>query len=143
MHSGTDHPDREEIPDWPPGPLVDLDQPWADERGSIQPLVDGPMLSASLITSRKGAVRGNHFHLTDWHYCYVLEGCVEYLYRPRGSTAPPDRILASKGTMFFSPPLTEHAMRFPEDSTFLVLSRNPRDQESYEADVVRVQLVEP
>jgi hypothetical protein len=32
-------------------------------------------------------------------------------------------------------------MKFPVDTVFLTLSRNPRDQESYEADVVRVDMV--
>jgi hypothetical protein len=34
-------------------------------------------------------------------------------------------------------------MRFLDDTTFLALSGNPRGQEAYEADVVRVQLIEP
>ena len=34
-------------------------------------------------------------------------------------------------------------MKFPEDTIFLTLSRNPRDQETYEADVVRVNLIDP
>ena len=33
-------------------------------------------------------------------------------------------------------------MKFPEDTIFLTLSRNPRDQETYEADVVRVNLID-
>ena len=34
-------------------------------------------------------------------------------------------------------------MKFPEDTVFLTLSRNPRDQQAYEADVVRVNLIDP
>ena len=43
-----------------------------DERGSIQPLVDMDMKSSVLISSNTGSVRANHYHKTDWHYCYVL-----------------------------------------------------------------------
>jgi hypothetical protein len=43
--------------------------------------------------------------------------------------------------MVFTPPMIDHGMRFPVDTTFLTLSRNPRDQASYEADVVRVDMV--
>ena len=32
-------------------------------------------------------------------------------------------------------------MRFPVDTIFLTLGRNPRDQKTYEADVVRVDFV--
>ena len=34
-------------------------------------------------------------------------------------------------------------MKFNVDTLFLTLSRNPRDQEAYEEDVVRVNLIDP
>jgi hypothetical protein len=36
--------------------------------------------------------------------------------------------------------MLEHAMRFLEDTQFIVMSGNPRDQKTYESDIVRVQL---
>ena len=45
--------------------------------------------------------------------------------------------------MIFTPPMVEHCMKFPVDTLFLTLSRNSRDQETYEADVVRVNLIDP
>ena len=126
---------------WPSEPLVPLDRPFVDSRGAIQPLVDEMMKSAVLIESTKGTLRANHYHKTDWHYCYVLEGAIEYYHRPAGSDAEPERIMVKAGQMVFTPPLVDHAMKFPEDTRFLVLSRNHRDQATYEADVVRVELV--
>ena len=46
------------------------------------------------------------------------------------------------GQMIFTPPMTDHTMKFPEDTIFLVLSRNPRDQKAYESDVVRVDMID-
>ena len=43
--------------------------------------------------------------------------------------------------MVFTPPMVDHGMRFPVDTIFLTLSRNPRDQASYEADVVRIDML--
>ena len=126
---------------WPRNPIVELEPPHADDRGEIIPLVDAPMRSAVLITSKKGTVRANHYHKTDWHYCYVLEGTIEYFHRPTGSAAEPERIVVKAGQMVFTPPMVDHAMKFPEDTRFLTLSRNPRDQATYEADVVRIELV--
>ena len=126
---------------WPKQPLVPLEKPFVDVRGAIQPLVDEMMRSAILIESAKGTLRANHYHKTDWHYCYVLEGVMEYLHRPTGSGAEPESILVRAGQMVFTPPLVDHAMKFPEDTRFLTLSRNPRDQATYEADVVRIELV--
>ena len=128
---------------WPKDPVVEPPTPIVDARGKIEPLVDELMRSALIIHSKKGTLRANHYHKTDWHYCYVLSGSIEYFYRPTGSNEPPKRVVIKTGEMFFTPPMLDHAMKFPEDTVFLTLSRNPRDQAAYEADVVRVNLVEP
>ena len=140
---GIDPLSEEEKRGWPTSTVVPLEAPFVDSRGDIQPLVDARMKSAVLITTKKGAVRANHYHRTDWHYCYVVSGSIQYFERPTGSTAPPREVTVRAGEMFFTPPLTDHTMLFPEDTVFLVLGRNPRDQESYEADVVRVDLHNP
>jgi len=126
---------------WPKEVIVPLQKPFVDSRGAIQPLVDATMQSALIITSKKGTVRANHYHKTDWHYCYVLSGSIEYYHRPQGSKAKPERVLIKTGHLFFTPPLVEHTMVFPEDTTFLTLSHNKRDQKTYEEDLVRVELV--
>lgn len=132
----------EEKASWPTEALVAPDAPFRDARGEIQPLVDRMMKSAVLITSKKGALRANHYHRTDWHYCYVISGCIEYHHRPHGSDGPGERIMVGAGQMVFTPPMVDHAMKFPEDTVFLTLSRNPRDQAAYEADVVRINYVD-
>lgn len=133
---------EEEQVHWPKEPLVALDRPFADARGAIQPLADLTMESASLITSAPGTVRANHYHKTDWHYCYVIKGEIEYFHRPVGDEAPPEKIIVKEGGLFFTPPMVEHAMRFTEDTLFLTLSRNARDHEAYESDLVRIRLIE-
>ena len=123
---------------WPRDVIVKLERAFVDLRGSIQPLVDLPMESAVLIHSKKGAVRANHYHQTDWHFCYVLSGSIEYLHRPTGSKAKPKTVFVKEGELFFTPPMVDHQMIFPEDASFLVLGRNSRAQPVYEADVVRI-----
>lgn len=132
---------REPTPVTPP--LVALDRLFSDARGEIRPLLEREMRSAVLISSVKGALRANHYHRTDWHYCYVLSGCIDYRYRTHGDSGPGERVLVRSGQMVFTPPMVDHAMLFPEDTVFLTLSRNPRDQATYEADVVRVDFVDP
>ena len=123
---------------WPREVIVPLERAFADPRGEIQPLVDLPMESCVLIRSKKGTVRANHYHRTDWHFCYVLSGSIEYHHRPHGSDQKPDKVLIKTGQMFFTPPLVDHAMVFPEETVFLTFGRNSRAQEVYEADVVRI-----
>lgn len=126
---------------WPRDPVVPLESPFVDARGEIRPLLERMMRSAMLIRSVKGALRANHYHKTDWHYCYMISGAMEYFERPTGSAETPRLIVARAGQMLFTPPLVDHAMRFTEDTVWLTLSRNARDQDSYEADVVRVKLI--
>ncbi|CAA7621655.1 cupin domain-containing protein [Magnetospirillum sp. UT-4] len=133
----------EERAEWPKTVVVPLEKPFVDERGSIQPLVDVPMESCVLISSKKGTVRANHYHQTDWHYCYVLDGEIEYWERPTGSDQAPVKTVIGPGTMFFTGPMVDHSMVFTKDTTFLTFGRNSRSQEVYEADVVRIPHLPP
>ena len=45
--------------------------------------------------------------------------------------------------MVFTPPNEDHACVFLEDTLLVVVSRNPRDQETYEKDTVRIELIDP
>jgi dTDP-4-dehydrorhamnose 3,5-epimerase-like enzyme len=128
---------------WPRSGRVELPTPHVDQRGAIQPLVDFPMKNVSLISSKKGTVRSNHYHVSDWHYMYVLSGSFEYHFRRAGSLETPAQIKLTAGEMVFTPPMEEHATVFLDDTEILVASRNVRDHDVYEADVKRVNLVNP
>jgi dTDP-4-dehydrorhamnose 3,5-epimerase-like enzyme len=133
----------EEQAAWPKEVIVDLPPAFVDSRGAIQPLVDAQMESCVLISSKKGTVRANHYHQTDWHYCYVLSGEIDYYHRPHGSTVEAEKVTIRQGQMFFTPPLVDHAMVFTQDTSFLTWGRNSRAQEVYEADVKRIPALNP
>ena len=71
---------------------------------------------------------------------YVVKGVMKYFHRPAGNTSAPTWLLVKAGQMVFTPPLVEHAVEFLEDSEFLNITGKPRDQGSYEDDLVRVEL---
>jgi dTDP-4-dehydrorhamnose 3,5-epimerase-like enzyme len=121
--------------------IIPLEKAFVDARGAIQPLVDTAIRTVQIITSRKGTVRANHYHKTDWHYCYVVAGKIEYYHRPVGSKAKPEKIVVKAGQVFFTPSMVEHAMVFAEETTFLNMAGKQRDQKHYEKDLVRVELV--
>ena len=135
--------DLDDPSQWPKGPRVDMEPAHTDARGAIQCLVNFPTKNVSLITSAKGTVRSNHYHLTDWHYMYVLSGSFDYYYRETGSNAKPNVIRVVAGELVFTPPMEDHATVFLEDTSLLAISRKPRDQEAYESDVRRVVLIDP
>ncbi|MDA0261212.1 MAG: cupin domain-containing protein [Proteobacteria bacterium] len=131
----------QEIDGFPKDVILSLEAPFVDARGAIQPLVDATMESAVMINSAKGTVRANHYHKTDWHYCYVIKGQIEYHHRPHGSEDKPEIVIVDEGELFFTPPMVDHAMVFLKDTIFLTLGRNSRRQEVYEADVERIEMV--
>lgn len=128
---------------WPSTPDVALPAPFTDERGSIQPLLDLRSDSCVLIRSAQGTERANHYHRSDWHYCYVLHGRIAYYERPTGSGQEPRRSEFGAGEMFFTGPMLDHTMVFLEDTTFLTWGRNSRSQDVYEADIVRIPSLAP
>ena len=109
---------------WPREHVVALEPPHADERGAIQSLVNFPMKNLSLITSKKGTVRSNHYHVTDWHYMYVLVGSFDYYYRPTGSGTPVVTWVKA-GEMVFNTTDGGSCHRVPGGPD-PVASRNPR-----------------
>ena len=128
---------------WPDNLRIKLEKAFADQRGYIQPLVNFPMKNLSLIFSKKGSVRSNHSHYTDWHYMYTISGEFEYYYRSHNSGEDPQMEKFTAGEMVFTPPNEDHTCVFTQDTMLIVVSRNPRDQKNYESDVVRVELINP
>ena len=131
----------EEKASWPESVLVDLPSSFDDDRGSIQPLVDMAMKSSVLIDSNSGAVRANHYHKTDWHFIYVLKGSFEYYFKNTNTQDKIIKKIVNKNDLLFTGPLVDHAMFYTEETKILVLSKNPRDQKTYEEDTVRIDFM--
>tara|TARA_Y100000992_G_scaffold251160_1_gene183283 strand:+ start:38 stop:301 length:264 start_codon:yes stop_codon:yes gene_type:complete len=71
---------------------------------------------------------------------YVLEGDFDYFFKDLES----DEIKYLKvkvGDTIYTPPKEIHACHFPINTKLIVSSKNPRDQETYEADTVRVDFI--
>ena len=127
---------------WPNEPRIEIEEAFEDDRGYILPLINFPMKNLSMIFSKKGALRSNHSHHEDWHYMYTIYGSFDYYYRPHGSDETPRLEKFQAGEMVFTPPMEDHACIFTLDTLLVVASRHPRDQETYESDVVRINLID-
>lgn len=124
--------------------MVEIRKSFIDERGEIKNLLDMEVGSIAVITSKKGAIRANHFHKTDFHYCWMQRGSVLYYQRPVGSQETPRKWHVREGEMFYSPPMYDHAMLFTSDAVMFVFAKNNRLMENYEADTVRIpSIVDP
>lgn len=121
--------------------IVELPKGYQDDRGVIQPLCDLNMKSASLIVSKANTWRANHYHKTDWHYIYVIMGSFEYYFKKTNSLENVKKKVIKKGELLFTGPLIDHAMFYTEETEILVMSKNPRDQKTYEEDTVRINFM--
>lgn len=124
--------------EYPSDPLVPLDSPFVDNRGSIQNLLNTSINGAAIITSKAGSIRSNHWHREDFHYLYVVSGSMEYYERDVGNLdnlQPP--IIVNAGQMVFTPPNKVHKTIFLEDTVLISFSKRNRDHKSHEEDLVR------
>ncbi|MEE1569179.1 MAG: cupin domain-containing protein, partial [Alphaproteobacteria bacterium] len=104
-----------------------------DERGAITDILrQEPIDYVTVITSKKGALRGNHVHKETVQYVYVMDGRLKALSQMPGE--PVRTAVLSKGDLIVNVPQEGHAFEALEDTTFLVLTRGPRGGENYEDD---------
>lgn len=121
--------------------LTQLGEVFEDARGRIQNVLEQPCGGVSIIESRAGSRRSDHWHERDGHWLLVLEGRMDYYERPVGSKDPPVHRTIHEGEMVWTGPGIEHATLFPVDTKLLSMSLRPRDKANHEQDVKR--LAEP
>jgi quercetin dioxygenase-like cupin family protein len=126
---------------YPDDPRVPMRPDWyVNDAGAIENVLFRPAGTTSIIRSKRGAIRANHYHKTDSHYLYVVSGEVRYYWRKLGDTKR-NEASYGEGATFFTPPLVEHAVLFTKPTVLLQLAAHVRTKDEHEADLVRVQLL--
>ncbi len=111
-----------------------------DDRGEILSIVDELINNVSIISCNPGSIRSNHYHHSDFHFMYVLEGEIDYFYKDiNGDEISYLKVKA--GDTIFTPDNEIHATYFPIKTRLIVSSKFPRDQITYEQDTVRFSLI--
>lgn len=109
-----------------------------DKRGCIIDLIAKEKINAvTLITFRKGTVRGNHYHKKTIQWNYILSGRIKFL-----SQMPHKGIvemMAKKGDFIVTSPRERHALIGIKDAELLVLTKGPRSGDKYESDTFRLE----
>ena len=106
-----------------------------DGRGSITSIFDeGAVRRLAVVHSKKGSVRGNHYHKRAGHYVYVLEGRLKLVARLEGKTKS---VIMSSGSLVWVPPIMPHSFVALTNTTALEFG-----PEAYSADDT-VPLQEP
>ncbi len=117
---------------------------FVDDRGAITRIVDQDtyqIRSVLYITSKAGTKRANHYHIKDAHYIYCLSGKFKYSEKNMSDTnAKIETVILESGDLVLSRPMIAHSVEFIEDTVFLAITTEKRDQQAYENDTVRIDI---
>ena len=109
-----------------------------DKRGEIADIIyKEPYDAVTVITSKKGAVRGNHYHKETIQSVYLHSGKLESLTRKIGDKKIKHTIV-KPGELLTTEENEEHALIALKDSVFYVFTRGPRSGIDYEKDTYRL-----
>lgn len=116
-----------------------------DDRGSIvdlfprKDLPDVNPVCSTMIVSRDGAVRGNHYHNESIQHFYVVPGSRPgWLYWRKHGAAKINREPLIGGHLYTHEPGEEHAYEFNDTTTAIVMTEGVRVGVDYEKDTCRV-----
>lgn len=119
---------------------IRLKTSFKDGRGKITDLLSNEKVDAvTIITFKKGATRGNHYHKRTIQWNYLITGKIRFFCEKPGGRLT--SFIAKKGDFVVAGPNEKHALTAVEDSELLVLTRGPRGGKEYESDTFR--LLEP
>ena len=119
--------------------VIKIKESFVDKRGKIINILENPVTSIVIITSKKGAVRANHYHQRDSHWSYIIKGKMEY-YEERKS-GKIEKAIVKAGEMVYSVPGVPHAMKFLESSVFLAMTTEKRLKGKYDKDTIPYEII--
>ncbi len=109
-----------------------------DKRGFIKDLLENKKINAvTLISQKKGKVRGNHYHKKTIQWNYLLSGKI-MIYAKKKGQGVKKRIL-KKGDLVVTVKNESHAIKALQNSEFLVFTQGPRGGKEYETDTYRLK----
>ena len=118
--------------------LVEPKTNFVDDRGLIKDiLVKEPVDAITVIESKAGVVRGNHYHKETVQWVYLHSGKIKSLTQNKG-----EKVLATilnPGHLLRTDVNESHALEALEDSIFYVLTCGPRSGRDYESDTFRLE----
>lgn len=125
--------------------VTHLKPEFVDFRGAITRLINEPKIKIRailLITHKKKTIRGNHYHKKDSHWVYCLTGKFRYYEKDMTKkNAKTSSIILKPGDLVYSKPHIAHAMEAIENTIFLAITTEKRDQKAYEKDTVRLDII--
>ncbi len=109
-----------------------------DARGAIADILEDEIVEhVSILTTRKGSVRGNHLHRETHQWLYITTGMLRFVTQTEGAESA--MVVGRPGDVILTGPSEAHAMEALEDTTMIVMTRGPRGGREYESDTYRLE----
>ncbi|MBI2541607.1 hypothetical protein HYV80_02785 [Candidatus Woesearchaeota archaeon] len=113
-----------------------------DERGAIANILEEPISHVAIISSKKGSIRGNHYHPDQIQYEYLISGSYESVSKDlRGKDSKEEKNVIGPGDLVITPPMVAHAMRFLKDSVMLNLTTGKRESHNLSEHTKKYKLI--
>ena len=111
-----------------------------DDRGEIADVFYNENINhVAIISSKKGSIRGNHYHKLTVQHTLVIKGKMQYWYKSLDPDSKALSININAGEMVTSLPNQIHALMALEDNECLVFTEGVRGGHDYEKDTYRVK----
>jgi len=109
-----------------------------DHRGEITDILENEKINAvTLLTIKKGKIRGNHYHKKTWQWNYIIQGRMKLVTKlPNNKTK---FIILKPGDIAVTGPNERHALVGISFCKCLVFTKGPRGGKNYEADTFRLK----
>ena len=115
-----------------------IESNFKDTRGIITDILCNQQIDfVTIITNKKGSIRGNHYHKKTIQYLYVLEGSILVASQFEGKELK-QKIL-KEGDLLLNEPYEWHAIKSLEKNKLLILTKGPRGGENYESDTFKLK----
>jgi dTDP-4-dehydrorhamnose 3,5-epimerase len=110
-----------------------------DVRGTIMDIIqDVPFEHATIIFTKQGGVRGNHYHKKSVQYVFIVSGKLRTVSK-NVSSEKLEEVILEQHDLIMHEPMEAHAYEAVEDTLFLTLTKGPRGGTNYERDTFRLK----
>lgn len=109
-----------------------------DKRGQIIDLIENESISSiTIVTFKKGALRGQHFHKKTTQWNYLISGKIRVITKQSNGTV--QESILHKGELAVILPKEQHTLIALENSQLFVFTKGPRGGKDYETDTFRLK----
>ena len=93
-------------------------------------------------SSKKGAVRANHYHPNQVQYVYLISGRYKTVSKDLNKkNAKIEELIVEPGMLVITPKMIAHAMKFLEDSVFINMTTGHRDSDKFSEHTIKYKLI--